>query len=85
MSLDIVNMLPRIDNQIGIQEVHDFCHKKALVKGIQEDITLRLRYFCSSDDLYIAKSKEYTKYLAKRKHDLKSMQQFFNNVVKTSR
>ena len=63
----------------------DSCHKKSSGKGIRKGVALRLLRICSSDDDYPAKSIEYTKYLVNRGHDLKSVQQCFNNVGKTSR
>ena len=62
----------------------DSCHKKTSIKGIQKGVALRLRRICSSYNNYTAKSKEYTKYLVNRGHDLKSLDQCFN-VGKTSR
>ena len=65
----------------------DSCHKKSSMKGIQKGVSLRLRHICSSDNDYTAKSKEYTKYLVNDYlgHDLKPVQQCFNNVDKISR
>ena len=48
----------------------DSCHKKLSIKGIQK-IALRLRRIYSSNNDYIAKSKEYTKDLVNRGHDFK--------------
>ena len=45
--------------------------KKASIKGIQKGVPLRLRRICSSDNDYTARSKECTKYLLNRGHDLK--------------
>ena len=58
----------------------DSCLKKSLIKGIQKGVALRLRHVCSSDNDYIAKSKEYSKYFVSRGYDLKLVQQCFNNV-----
>ena len=58
----------------------DSCHNKSSIKGNQKGVALRLRCICSSDNDYTAKSIEYTKYKY-----LKSVQQCFNNVGKTSR
>ena len=55
------------------------------VKSIQKGVAIRLCRICSSDNHYTTKSKEYTKYLVNMEHDLKSAQQCFNNVGKTSR
>ena len=63
----------------------DSYHKKPSVKSIQKNVALRLRRICSSNNDYIAKSKEYTKYLVNMEHDLTSIHQCFNNVGKTSR
>ena len=60
----------------------DSCHEKSSIKGIQKGVALRLRRIWSSDNDYTAKSKEYTKYLVNRGHDLKSVQQCLNNVGK---
>ena len=56
------------------------------MKGIQKGVSLRLRHICSSDNDYTAKSKEYTKYLVNDYlgHDLKPVQQCFDNVNKIS-
>ena len=51
----------------------DSCHEKSSIKGIQKGV---------GDNDYTAKSKEYTKYLVNRGHDLKSVQQCLNNVGK---
>ena len=61
----------------------DSCHKKSSIKGIQKVIAPRLRCICSSDNNYIAKSKEYTKYLVNRGEDVKPVQLCFDNVGKT--
>ena len=63
----------------------DSYHKKPSIKGIQKVAALRVRRICSSDNDYTAKSLEYTNYLVNRGHDLKSVEQCFNNVGKTSR
>ena len=62
----------------------DSCHKKSSIRGIQKGVALRLHCICSSDNDYTAKSIEYTKYFVNRGHDLKLIQQCFNNVGKTS-
>ena len=62
----------------------DSCHKKSSVKGVQKGVALRLRRICSSGNDYTAKSKDYTKFLVNRGHDLKSVQQGFNNISTTS-
>ena len=49
---------------------------------IQVSVVRRLHRICSSDTDYTAKSKEYTKYFANRRHDLKSLQQCLNMLVK---
>ena len=59
------------DSHLYLHE--DFCHKKSLIKGIQKGSALRLRRICSSVNDNTAKSKEYTKYLVNRRHDLKSV------------
>ena len=63
----------------------DSCHKKSSIKGIQKCIAPWLRRIFSSYNHYTAKSKEYTKFLLNMEHDLKSVQQCFNNVGKASR
>ena len=63
----------------------DSCNKTSSTEGIQKDFAPRLRRSCSSGNDYTAKSKECTKCLANRGHDLKSVQQCFNNVGKTFR
>ena len=63
----------------------DSCHKKSSIKGIQKCVALRLRRICSSYNDYTAKSKEYTKFLLNKEHDLKSVQQCFIDVGKASR
>ena len=72
----------RTDSHLYLQA--DSCHKKSSIKGIQKGVALRLCRICSSDNDYTAESKEYTKYLVNRGHDLKSVQHCFNNVGKTS-
>ena len=59
--------------------------RRERVKGIQKKCFSLLRFICSIDNDYTAKSKEYTKYLVNRGHDLNSVQQCFHNVGKTSR
>ena len=48
--------------------------KKASIKGIKKGVSLRLRRICSSDNDYTARSKECTKYLLNRGHNLKLVQ-----------
>ena len=71
------------DSHLYLHE--DSGHKKSPIKGIQKGSALRLRRICSSVNDNTAKSKEYTKYVVNRRHDLKSVQQFFSNVGKISR
>ena len=63
----------------------DSFHKKSSHKGIQKVVPLRLCRICSTDNDITANSTEYTKYLANRGQDLKSVQKCFNNVFGTSR
>ena len=53
------------------------------IKGIYKGLGPRLYCMCGSDNDH-KKSKEYTKYLVNRGHDINSVQQCFNNVGKTS-
>ena len=53
-------------------------HQLKVFKGV----ALILRRISSSDNDYIVKSKEHTKNLVNRGHDLKSVQQCFSNVLK---
>ena len=61
------------------------CNKNPSLKGIRKGVGLRLRRIYSSDNDYTGKLKEHTKYLVNRGHNLKSVQQCFNNVGETLR
>ena len=61
------------------------CHKPSSIRGIQKDVTLRLRLISSTDNEYSSKSIEYQDYLNCRCHDPKAVHDTFEKISKTSR
>ena len=60
------------------------CHEPSYIRGIQEDVALRLRRICSTDNEYSSKSIKYQDYFNRRGHDLKPVHDTFIKISKTT-
>ena len=61
------------------------CFRNRNIKKVPNDITLRLRGICDSDEKYDEQSEEYQKYLIARDYQPGSLERQFEEVKKLSR